>query len=561
MCVCVNLVQTLKKLFFDLCYFNVHENKIKKHQWQQMFLVKFVSVLLSCSLAHGLAISGTLVISEKIFFSDLCDNTNIAATGGAGSAYLANWCAPNSNPCLWDGVTCDAAKTHVVSFALYGSIDQPTGTLPDSIGNFQFLQQVQMIQANISGTLNPQLFYNNADLFRVDIEHLPLDGSLPPLFSSGLQTLHVSFTKFHGTLPGSLGALPQLSELRLDHNKFNGTLPATLSGLPELITLDLRSNQFSGAIPDDICTPPHLEEINLRDNLFNKRAACFATIDPLQVTTCDLRNNKFCVESPAELNDVGPCLIEQTVLNKYDACGVCGGDGQSCRDCAGTLYGTLVLDACGVCGGSIPTPDLCPDCNGTPGGSLVYDLCGVCGGNGQSCRDCANAVYGSAIYDRCDVCNGDGQSCVDCCSTLYGTCVYDGCDICAGNGSSCKDCFGLSNGPNEYDICDVCGGNGMSCRDCLGVPFGSAAYDRCDVCEGDGSLCGIELAVVTSRGSAVAYAILILALLCLLTCCGGCIFWIVTNNKDDSEKKENLPAQSLLGRKKTPLRVRARKNK
>jgi hypothetical protein len=36
-----------------------------------------------------------------------------------------------------------------------------------------------------------------------------------------------------------------------------------------------------------------------------------------------------------------------------DACGVCGGDGASCADCAGTPHGTAVIDVCGVCSDSI----------------------------------------------------------------------------------------------------------------------------------------------------------------------------------------------------------------
>eukprot|EP01047_Picozoa_sp_COSAG01_P010849 COSAG01_NODE_468_length_16589_cov_4.457429_10_plen_663_part_00 len=36
-----------------------------------------------------------------------------------------------------------------------------------------------------------------------------------------------------------------------------------------------------------------------------------------------------------------------------DACGVCGGDGSSCTDCAGTPHGTAVIDVCGLCSDSI----------------------------------------------------------------------------------------------------------------------------------------------------------------------------------------------------------------
>jgi hypothetical protein len=60
----------------------------------------------------------------------------------------------------------------------------------------------------------------------------------------------------------------------------------------------------------------------------------------------------------------------------------------------------------------IGTNGLCrlvPDAQGK-----VIDQCGVCGGDGTSCLDCAGVPFGSATPDRCGVCNGDGKSCVTC---------------------------------------------------------------------------------------------------------------------------------------------------
>jgi hypothetical protein len=45
-----------------------------------------------------------------------------------------------------------------------------------------------------------------------------------------------------------------------------------------------------------------------------------------------------------------------------DVCDVCGGNGLTCRDCAGVPNGPAVLDQCGVCGGNcvVPTPNPTP---------------------------------------------------------------------------------------------------------------------------------------------------------------------------------------------------------
>jgi hypothetical protein len=44
----------------------------------------------------------------------------------------------------------------------------------------------------------------------------------------------------------------------------------------------------------------------------------------------------------------------------------------------------------------------------------VIDACGVCGGDNNSCSDCLGVPNGNAQVDRCNVCNGAGDSCLAC---------------------------------------------------------------------------------------------------------------------------------------------------
>lgn len=46
--------------------------------------------------------------------------------------------------------------------------------------------------------------------------------------------------------------------------------------------------------------------------------------------------------------------------------------------------------------------------------SLVIDACGVVGGDGSSCTDCAGVACGNSHIDSCGVCGGDGRSCLGC---------------------------------------------------------------------------------------------------------------------------------------------------
>jgi hypothetical protein len=210
-----------------------------------------------------------------------------------------------------------------------------------------------------------------------------------------------------------------------------------------------------------------------------------------------------------------------------DACGVCGGRGETCRGCDGVANSRYRYNACGECAPPDAPLTCISGCDTRP--FAVYkefDRCGVCGGN-NACVDCLGVPHGDARYDRCDVCGGDDE-CVDCRGVVGGSwrydvcgqcapdviydegndarrrnsidCLsgcdsrpwstqrYDACGVCGGQGA-CLDCAGTPNGSARYDVCDVCGGDGQSCRDCFNLKGGSHQYDVCDVCNGDGQSC------------------------------------------------------------------------
>ena len=207
-----------------------------------------------------------------------------------------------------------------------------------------------------------------------------------------------------------------------------------------------------------------------------------------------------------------------------DICGVCGGNGASCRkpattafcptstvDCFGKCKGTAVLDACGVCGGDSDTCKGCTDtsacnynelasisdtsceyfvdapgtnydnclgkcavgfdCKGDCGGSVKYDICGVCGGEAFDVG-CDGVCFSGKSADSCGVCGGFGETCVP--------------GYCSGGYSA--DCFGECGGTAELDLCGVCNGFNKL-RDCNGVCFGSSYLDACGICGGDSAEC------------------------------------------------------------------------
>ena len=85
------------------------------------------------------------------------------------------------------------------------------------------------------------------------------------------------------------------------------------------------------------------------------------------------------------VNHTATCDGEPNSGAVFDACGVCDGNNSTCLDSCGVPNGNSLscLDACGVPNGRNET---CLDCNGTPHGIAKVDECGVCQGDGFTCR-------------------------------------------------------------------------------------------------------------------------------------------------------------------------------
>ena len=116
---------------------------------------------------------------------------------------------------------------------------------------------------------------------------------------------------------------------------------------------------------------------------------------------------------------------------------MCGGDGTTCKDCAGVAFGRARRDECGVCDDD--TSNNCvQDCNGRWGGTTKTDRCGVCSGQ-NSCLDCAGEVSGPNYKDNCGKCDSVKQN--DC----------------------EEDCSGEWGGKKKADTCNVCGGDNSTC--------------------------------------------------------------------------------------------------
>ena len=98
-----------------------------------------------------------------------------------------------------------------------------------------------------------------------------LKGSLPNsnCNSSGyLKFLDLSYTRFSGELPNSIGSLKSLKHLNLYHCNFTGSIPTSLGNLTQITRLILSFNNFTGPIPTSLGNLTQMTYLDLSYNSF-----------------------------------------------------------------------------------------------------------------------------------------------------------------------------------------------------------------------------------------------------------------------------------------------------
>lgn len=141
-----------------------------------------------------------------------------------------------------------------------------------------------------------------------------------------------------------------------------------------------------------------------------------------------------------------------------DACGVCGGVGESCQGCDRVSNSPFVYDACGRCQ--------------DPAGQDAFTF-------NATCNDCTGDVHGPKIVDDCGVCRDPADP------------LFSRAGIPDYHLGGCVGCDGVPNSGNVLDACGVCAGLGCApsdetkrswCCDCAGVPFGPHIINFCCEC-------------------------------------------------------------------------------
>ncbi|KAL7218692.1 hypothetical protein ACSBR2_011875 [Camellia fascicularis] len=194
-----------------------------------------------------------------------------------------------------------------------------SGKLPDSIGNLNFLNQLDFSGCYFSGSLPAslgnltRLNYVSLSSNKFNVGTLQLLGKLTELTDLDLSDLNL-----YGSTPSVLSNLTQLTHLDLSYNHLSGEITSHITNLTHLIWLDLSSNQLRSPTPRSFSELKNLElkmlwlnSCNLRE--FPNFLRCQDKLDFLS-----LAENKIHGEIPAwMLNTSVETLVGINLQNNF----------------------------------------------------------------------------------------------------------------------------------------------------------------------------------------------------------------------------------------------------
>nr|BAF01034.1 hypothetical protein [Arabidopsis thaliana] len=244
----------------------------------QLFLILCFILTHFFAIATSLNDQGLALLSFKQSIQNQSDSV------------FTNWNSSDSNPCSWQGVTCNY-DMRVVSIRLPNK--RLSGSLDPSIGSLLSLRHINLRDNDFQGKLPVELFG-----------------------LKGLQSLVLSGNSFSGFVPEEIGSLKSLMTLDLSENSFNGSISLSLIPCKKLKTLVLSKNSFSGDLPTGLGSNlVHLRTLNLSFNrLTGTIPEDVGSLENLK-GTLDLSHNFFSGMIPTSLGNLPELLYVDLSYN------------------------------------------------------------------------------------------------------------------------------------------------------------------------------------------------------------------------------------------------------
>ncbi|KAI6702131.1 hypothetical protein NL676_011267 [Syzygium grande] len=175
---------------------------------------------------------------------------------------FSNWNALDADPCDWSGISCSAARDHVLKINISNS--GLKGFLTPDLGHLTYLQELIFHDNNLIGTIPKEVgMLKNLEV--LDLGMNQLSGPIPPEIGNLTNAIRINLESngLTGTMPQELGNLKYLEELLLDRNKLQGNVPAESS---INFTSNVQGMYTSNANSSGLC---RLSQLKVADFSFN----------------------------------------------------------------------------------------------------------------------------------------------------------------------------------------------------------------------------------------------------------------------------------------------------
>ncbi|CAN1131689.1 Probable LRR receptor-like serine/threonine-protein kinase At3g47570 [Linum perenne] len=169
--------------------------------------------------------------------------------------------------CVWPGITCNKQQ-RVISISLPAS--KLTGTLSQHIGNFTFLQSINLINNSFHGQI-PNQIGNLHQLQTLILAWNFLTGEIPANLTrcSELRIVRVGANSLEGKFPEDIGSLSKLQVFRMGTNHLTGRIPASLGNFSQLLEFAVPYNNLVGEIPETVGQLPRINNFIVGVNQLN----------------------------------------------------------------------------------------------------------------------------------------------------------------------------------------------------------------------------------------------------------------------------------------------------
>jgi Leucine-rich repeat (LRR) protein len=177
-------------------------------------------------------------------------------------------------PCDWYGLSCQDG--HLKQMWLFSN--NLVGTIPEELGNLQYLQELEIQNNQLSSNIPPEL------------------GNM-----TALKTMNLSVNQLTGSIPAELGNLTNLTGLTLSNNQLSGIIPAQLGNLSLVTNLHINNNRLSGSLPPELGNLSSLLVLSINDNLFSGSLPMELT-SLNKVRSFSFQNTNVCIPANASFS-------------------------------------------------------------------------------------------------------------------------------------------------------------------------------------------------------------------------------------------------------------------